>query len=215
MGTDGYICIHQSKWATCGDHGGLVTSVDSYANYKCERITAGEFATGHQVLVNSYRFLMEDTREHVSEHRQQSKCEANCFMSYVWFEPMSSCAIWIIRPKCILNSNLAKFHLPITYSSVVQSFWNFVQNMAVILSCSLQNCKMIGQLTETDVMGERMIWRDLILKYVSDAYLTLHKAPESRTYLAPDEKYHTSAETSTDQSEKIRWINIFVCKVSI
>ena len=44
-----------------------------------------------------------------------------------------------IRPKLISNPNLAKSHLPIRYFSVAKLSWNFVQIMAMIPSCSLQN----------------------------------------------------------------------------
>ena len=61
-----------------------------------------------------------------------------------------------------LNPNLVKSRLPITYYSVTQSFWNFAQSTAVILLCSVQNLKMIGQ-------QKRMLWtteisRDLNLR---------------------------------------------------
>ena len=49
------------------------------------------------------------------------------------------------RPKLILIPNLVKSRLPIIYFSVTQSFWNFAQCTAVILSCSVQNIKTIGQ----------------------------------------------------------------------
>ena len=41
----------------------------------------------------------------------------------------------------IMNPSLVKSHLPITYYSVIQSFWNIIQ----ILLCSVQYFKMIGQ----------------------------------------------------------------------
>ena len=62
--------------------------------------------------------------------------------------------------KCILNSNLAKIRLPITGFAVAQSFWNYAQSTTVILPCSVQNFKMIGQL-------KRMLWMDEILRDLS------------------------------------------------
>ena len=50
-----------------------------------------------------------------------------------------------ICPKSPLLFNLDKSLQLITTFSVVQSFWNFAQNMAVSLPCSVQNLKMIGQ----------------------------------------------------------------------
>ena len=55
-------------------------------------------------------------------------------------------AIEDISPKLISNSDLVKCNSPITSTSVVQSFWNFAQSMAVSLPCSVQNFTMIGQL---------------------------------------------------------------------
>ena len=48
--------------------------------------------------------------------------------------------------KVILNSNLSKSCLSITYLSVFQSSSNIAQSTAVILPCSEQNLKMIGKL---------------------------------------------------------------------
>ena len=55
-----------------------------------------------------------------------------------------------------------------------QSFWNFVQNTAVILPCSGQHFKTIGQL-------KRKIWtneisRDFSLRYLSERYPILHNS---------------------------------------
>ena len=48
--------------------------------------------------------------------------------------------------KHILNSNLVNSYLPITCFFIAQSFWNFAQSTAMILPCSVQNFKRIGQL---------------------------------------------------------------------
>ena len=84
------------------------------------------------------------------------------------------CAIWDIYPKCILISILAKSRLPITYCSFAEYFWNLAQSTAVILQCSVQNFKMIGQL-------QRMLWmnkvlQDSSLRLVSDGYPMLPRA---------------------------------------
>ena len=55
------------------------------------------------------------------------------------------CAIQDIRPKLILNSNLVKTCLSITYCSVAQLFHNFAHSTAVILPCYVQIFKTIGQ----------------------------------------------------------------------
>ena len=49
-----------------------------------------------------------------------------------------------MRPKRILNSNLAKSRWSITSVSVTQSFRNFAKSTAVSLPCSVQNFKTIG-----------------------------------------------------------------------
>ena len=51
---------------------------------------------------------------------------------------------------------------------VTQSFWNFAYSMAVILPCSLQNFKTIGQLNQMLCTYE--ILRDLSLRYVIMLY---------------------------------------------
>ena len=48
-----------------------------------------------------------------------------------------------LQSKLNLNSVLIKSGLPITYLSIVRSFWNFAQSMAVSLPCSVLNLKMI------------------------------------------------------------------------
>ena len=74
----------------------------------------------------------------------------------------------------ILNSNLVKSLWPITYFSVVESFCNFVQNMAMILPWSVQNFKTIWQLTWMSWKNEH--WWDLSLTWV------LHRLPLRARY---------------------------------
>ena len=81
---------------------------------------------------------------------------------------LGCCAIYDIHPKLILNSNLVKACLPIIYLSVIQLFWNFAQSTAVILLCSVQIFKMIGQM-------KLMLWmaefsQELSLWCVLDGY---------------------------------------------
>ena len=68
------------------------------------------------------------------------------------------CAIWDIHLKRVLNSNLAKSRLPITYLAFAHSVWNFAQDKAVILSCSVQNIQTIAK-TEMDSMDGRVCAR--------------------------------------------------------
>ena len=75
-----------------------------------------------------------------------------------------------ILPKLNLNSNLVRFNLPITYFSIAQSFWNFAQNMAVTLPCSVQNFEMIGQL-KLMVWTEEISW-DLSSRWVSEGRIS-------------------------------------------
>ena len=64
--------------------------------------------------------------------------------------------------------------LLINYLSVVKSFWNFAQSMAVALPCSVQNLKMIWQ-------PKWMLWmnkflQDLSLRWVWEGYPILWQA---------------------------------------
>ena len=91
-----------------------------------------------------------------------------------WYWNQGCCAIWDIRPKLILNSNLIKSHSSITTVAVIESFWNFAQSTAVILPCSAQNFKRIG-------LFKQMLWTNeisqhLSLRWVLDDYPILHKA---------------------------------------
>ena len=92
-----------------------------------------------------------------------------------------SYAIWNIRPKIILNSNLVKSRYSITPVYVIQSFWNFSQSTAVILLFSVQNFKTIVQLWNKLWANETS--QDLSLRCVSDGYHILHKAPGSNLSL--------------------------------
>ena len=80
----------------------------------------------------------------------------HCCLGCIWSKPLDipptimpgvlylkqtpcGCAIQDIDPKLLLKPNLVKSRLPITYSPMIQSLWNFAQSMAVILPCSVQN----------------------------------------------------------------------------
>ena len=76
-----------------------------------------------------------------------------------------------IRPKLILNSNPVESRLPMTYFSILQSFWNFTQSAAVILPCSVQNFTN-DWIKETDVMGKRDFMR-----WLSEGNHILHSPP--------------------------------------
>ena len=67
------------------------------------------------------------------------------FRPWWLYIPEGLCNIGYLS-KLTLNSNLVKTLSFITPISVIQSFWNFAQSMAVILPCSVQNFKMNGQL---------------------------------------------------------------------
>ena len=68
---------------------------------------------------------------------------------------MESLPVCDIRPKRILNSNLAKSRLPITYFAFVQSLWNFAQSTAVSLPCSVHNFETMG-------LPKSILWRNEI-----------------------------------------------------
>ena len=80
-----------------------------------------------------------------------------------------------IPPKLVLNSNLVKSPLSLTYFSVAQSFWNFAQSMAVILPCSVQNFKTNGQLKW--VMKLNQFSLDLIVRLVWQGFPSLEQIP--------------------------------------
>ena len=75
-----------------------------------------------------------------------------------------------ICPKLILNPNLMKSLLPITYSSGGQSFWNFTWSPAVILLGSGWNVKAIAQRKRMLCTNE--ISRDLSSIWVLEGYQT-------------------------------------------
>ena len=54
----------------------------------------------------------------------------------------------------VLNSNLVKSRLRITYFSDIQSIQNFVQSTSVLLLCSVQKCQYDWTI-ETDFMDKR------------------------------------------------------------
>ena len=83
---------------------------------------------------------------------------------------LGPCVIWDIRPKRILDPNLAKSRLPITYFADARSFWNFAQTTTEVLSWSVQNFKTIGQLKQ--VLWTNEISRDICLIWVSDGHPT-------------------------------------------
>ena len=75
--------------------------------------------------------------------------------------------LWLwLRFRRIIHSHLLKYHLPITYFSVIKSFRKFSQSMAVSLPCSIQNFKTIRQLKRMSWTNE--ISRDLSLRWVSN-----------------------------------------------
>ena len=111
---------------------------------------------------------------------------AVCKMLTIWSQPqyvegntarmqriVYMCVCVCVCPKLILNSNLAKSRSSITSVTIVKSVSNFAQSTAVILPCSVQNVKAIGQLNHESLANE--ISRDLSLRWISDGYPILHK----------------------------------------
>ena len=60
-----------------------------------------------------------------------------------------------------------KIWFPQNYFAIALSFGNFAQSMAVILPCSVQNCKMIEQLT---CYGWTTFHKTWVLRWVIDRY---------------------------------------------
>ena len=75
------------------------------------------------------------------------------------------------HPQIILNSNVSKSRPSTTTVLVIKSFWNFVQSTAVILSCSVQNLKMIWQLSIK--LRRNEISRDLSSVWILEWYSSL------------------------------------------
>ena len=73
------------------------------------------------------------------------------------------------------NANLVKSRSSIKSVSVIQSFQNYIQSMAVWLQCSVQSFKPIRQLKQ--MLRTNVISWDLSLRCISGRYPTLSKAP--------------------------------------
>ena len=139
-------------------------------NFDCEKFSP-KMPEWHQVVLSSRESYQLETAIKYCMH---CKSHLSPNMPFCGQGPW---AMWDIRSKHILNSNLAKSPLPITYSIVLQLFWNFAQSTAVTLLCSVQNFKMIGQLRWMLWMNE--ISCDLSLRWVSDGYPILHSSPKN------------------------------------
>ena len=74
---------------------------------------------------------------------------------------LGCCAILDIRQKCLLNPNLIKSGLLITYYSITTRLsWNSAQKTAVILTCSVQNFMTVRP-------RKRKLWTNEISRYLS------------------------------------------------
>ena len=87
------------------------------------------------------------------------------------------CAKQEIRPKHVLNWNLAKSRSSITSVQIVKSVWSLSQSMEVSVPCSVQNFKTIWSLIHRLWANE--VSRDLGLRWVSGGYPILHSNPGS------------------------------------
>ena len=67
-----------------------------------------------------------------------------------------------IAPKPVWSSNLLKFRLSDANFLFAQLFWDFAPDTTAILSCSVQNLKLIGKLHWK--LWENVISRDLCLR---------------------------------------------------
>ena len=82
----------------------------------------------------------------------------------------------------MLNANPAKSHSSRIFISIVNWFWKFAQSTAVILPCSVQNFKMVWQLS--NMLWANEILRDLSLRWVSEGYHILQ--PRFAVVLGPN-----------------------------
>ena len=78
----------------------------------------------------------------------------------------------VISLKLILNPNFVKSRLPITYLSVIQSFWIFAQNTAMMLLRPVQN-KQKWLDSSNGCCGERDFAK-FELRWVLGGYSILH-----------------------------------------
>ena len=88
------------------------------------------------------------------------------------------CAILDICPELTSNLNLAKYRSLITFVSVNQSFWNFVQSTAMIMPCNVQNFKVIESFK--GILRKSELSWDLSLRWVSVDILYCTKTPVAR-----------------------------------
>ena len=85
------------------------------------------------------------------------------------------CTLWDIHPKRTLNKNLTKSRFPITYFPITNSFWDFAQNTAVSLPCTVPNFKTMERIKQM-LLSNQFSW-DLSLSCISDGYLIFHRGP--------------------------------------
>ena len=76
----------------------------------------------------------------------------------------------------MLNSNFVKYHSPITYLLIFQSFWTFPQCTAVSLPCSARNFETTEALKGLLLTNE--FSRDLSFRWVLDGYPIWHSTPD-------------------------------------
>ena len=152
---------HQGDWFSYQMNDNKLT--EDYINlpkailwYECRRIFRDRSPHAHRnwPLHNARRW---GNPRHHEDIQLQSKITYHHEMRSLWVPwcisiseattiPVGCCAIWNIRPKLTLNSNLAKSRSSIKSVSVVLWFRNFAHSTTVILPCSVQKCKTIGVL---------------------------------------------------------------------
>ena len=111
---------------------------------------------------------------------------------------LGCCAIYNIRPKLILNSNLEKSRSSITFACVVQSFWNFTQSASVSLPCFVHNIKTIEQ--------EIWVWNAFPMDIL---YCTRLQPPNCRTMLQDVEKCPMFSYSRKNR----KWQHLAVCDI--
>ena len=101
----------------------------------------------------------------------------SCFVFFYWhYHPIliwrvyGVVAMYYMHLNLILNSNLAKSRLSITYFPVVQSLWNVVQSAAVILCAKFQT----DWTTAMDVLEKR----DFARFGFSEGYPNIYNSPQ-------------------------------------
>ena len=109
-----------------------------------------------------------------------------------------------------------KSHSSITFTSVIQWFWNFAQGMAVSLPCSVQNFKMIGSQSLWQIrFYKRWVQAEILTDFMY-CKVPWHQYAESGSYCwwqnnTPLQKIHTTEVRDQSSYEGSQWETSLHC----